>query len=119
MASGSFSAPGGNTGLISPGFGKTCELVPVVEDPIPELRDGTKVVGALVDGSPSVDGPMLDGPMLDGPKVDKPGDEGLSVGDGADDGADWYVGGPIGVTLIAPGTFGTVGTLGTMADETP
>ena len=51
---------------------------------------------------------------VDGPNVD-----GFSVVFGTDEGADWYVGGPIGVTLIAPGTLGTVGTLGTIADETP
>ena len=51
---------------------------------------------------------------VDGPNVD-----GFSVVFGTDEGADWYVGGPIGVTLIAPGTLGTVGTLGTIADEMP
>ena len=84
--------------MISPGFERIC--VPILE-PAPNP------------GAP-IPEPMEGGLSVDGPNVD-----GFSVVFGTDEGADWYVGGPIGVTLIAPGTLGTVGTLGTIADEMP
>ena len=89
--------------MFSPGFERIC--VPIPE---PAPNPGAPIPEPM-EGELSVDGPNVDGPNVDG----------FSVVFGTDEGADWYVGGPIGVTLIAPGTLGTVGTLGTIADETP
>jgi|LauGreDrversion4_2_1035121.scaffolds.fasta_scaffold663967_1 hypothetical protein len=99
MASGSFPAPGGNTGLASPELGRTCELIPTPEPPTLEPVNGRLGV--------------------EGAKVLEPSVDGLDVFVGTEEGAVWYVGGPIGMTLIAPGTLGTVDAFGIMADEMP
>lgn len=66
IASGSYPAPGGKTGLVSPALGSTCEFAPTPEP---------------VYGRPKFDG-TVDGTDGDGPKVD-----GLTVVVGTEEGA--------------------------------